>query len=455
MVLIYGVFFMSMPISQARMEDRQHRDIFLLAIGVLVSLAGRTGFARSIHAGEERLVAACAFALPGYALFQIVPLPLAMVAALSPVRAELVRALTPVTGPHWFASLSIVPAATFTHFLLLSSYCAIFFAAWEFADRARENVWALAAPVVLAAAVETLLGFMQLFKGVDSAALRGTYPIRNHLSGLLEMALPFPAMYTFSVPRQASPGGIGAAGMLREGAGAALTVLLATGIMFTLSRGGLVAAMSSVLVMAAVATNWNMPLRRKIGAACLFFALAAGAVYYLTPLTMVSRLEDHNTAGRLSVWREGIGILAQYPLVGCGLGGFESAFLRFKTVEGLFVVDYAHNDYLQLFAELGTIGFLLVAALLSAVSRHVASMTKETSGIRWAALACLGSLTAIVVHSAFDFNLYVAGNAAVLAWIGGIATGLKPEPFPVVGTIEMESIREQESVSPRRSMPSL
>jgi O-antigen ligase len=208
--------------------------------------------------------------------------------------------------------------------------------------------------------------------------------------------------------------------------------------------------------MAALATNWNLPLWKKLATACLFFLLIAVALFGLTPMSLLARLSENNAVGRLSVWREAVGIIPQYPLVGCGLGGFESAFLRFKTVEGLFVADYAHNDYLQLLAELGLAGFLVGAVLLGLVTKRVTRLTADASDIRWVALACIGSLTAIAVHSAFDFNLYVGANAAVLAWICGVAAGLRPPgQFPSAHVVEVErdAVIQRASASRRRSMP--
>jgi O-antigen ligase len=425
--LIYGVFFMGVPISQARIEDRQHRDIFLLAIGALGLVAGLTFRRSGSRTREDRIITGCAIALPCYVLMQIVPMPVALVAVLSPSRAELIRALTPIIGRHEFASLSIVPAATFTHFLLLVSYCLIFFATWSFASRAREKAWVIASPVVVAAALEAILGLTQLFSGNGRTQVSGTYALRNHFAGLLEMALPFPAMYGVANLRQSTARGYAAAASAGGFAVAAgLFALILAGALLSLSRGGLAAIMISVLVMAAVATNWRMSLKRKLITAGVFCLLAMVALFYLTPMSLVARLAQHNTAGRLSVWSEGIALLAQYPLVGCGLGGFESAFLRYKKVEGLLLVDYAHNDYLQLFAELGAVGFLIGLALLGAIAKRVTGVTDDTSEIRWVAVACVGSLTAIAVHSAVDFNLYVAANAAMLAWVCGLATGLTP-----------------------------
>jgi hypothetical protein len=81
----------------------------------------------------------------------------------------------------------------------------------------------------------------------------------------------------------------------------------------------------------------------------------------------------------------------------------------------------------------------LGVVLLGSVARRVTRLADDASDIRWVALACVGSLTAIAVHSAFDFNLYVGANAAVLAWICGIAAGLKPAgQIPRPQRIEVE-----------------
>ena len=147
------------------------------------------------------------------------------------------------------------------------------------------------------------------------------------------------------------------------------------------------------------------------------------------------------------MWREGILVVREFPLTGCGLGGFESAFLKFKTVMGLLKVDYVHNDYLQFLAELGIAGFLVAAVLIGSITRRVARLAGDRSDGRWPALACLGALTAILVHSAFDFNLYTPANAAVLAWICGLGTGMpaSSEGQCDASTTEFASMRRHRS----------
>lgn len=432
-VLIYGVLFMGAPVGQATMDDRRHRDLFLLAVGLLGFAGGVAGWrpvARSViplgasrQTLEDRILLAAAVGLPCYALLQFIPLPVVLVGLFSPARGALLRALEPIVGHRAFASLSIVPAVTFTHFLLFTSYCIIFFVAREFAMRVR-NVWAVTAPVVLAAVLEAIFGLMQYSGG---AAVVGTYTIRNHLAGLLEMALPLAAMYSIAIFRDVSRRDAeGASAMVRAVAGSMVTGLLLAGAVLTLSRGGYCSILASALAIAAFTITRGMSKKKRLAIACLIFACGAVSVFFLTPMEMLGRFSEHTSAGRVAVWRDVPGVIAEYPVFGCGLGGFESAFLKFKTSAPVQIVDYAHNDYLQLLAELGIAGFAIGVMLLGLVVVRVARMAAGPPDERWIGLAVLGSLAAILTHSAFDFNLYVPANAAVLAWICGLGASLMP-----------------------------
>jgi O-antigen ligase len=461
--LMYGIFFQGVAVSQATMEDRRYRDIFLVAIGVLGTIGGLTNARPSVvdraqrtfglcacleaRSREDRIILWTAIALPCYALFQLLPLPVGLVGILSPARGELLRALEPLYGKRAFASLSIAPASTLTHFLLISAYCVIFFAMRKFAKGARGRAWILVSPLVVAAAVEAAMGLAQFFSGGDAPA-RGTYAIRNHLAGLLEMVLPFAVAYTVAA---LTPGLVRERGgnttIPRVFAGSAVTVLLLAGALCTLSRGGLASILASALVIPAMAISRQMSTGRRLYILAAFCVFAAIALFFVTPMSLVARLAEHDSEGRFSIWRESIGVIREFPLTGCGLGAFDAAFLKFKTIMGLTTVDYAHNDYLQFLAELGVAGFLIGAVLFGAVARRVTRIAGERSEVRWLGLACVGSLTAILVHSIVDFNLYTPANAAVLAWICGLGAGLTPSDSSRGGRDFMEAA----SVSRHRS----
>ena len=185
----------------------------------------------------------------------------------------------------------------------------------------------------------------------------------------------------------------------------------------------LVAALSSLSRMAPLAcfaALLVMGILTRSRTAGMLAIAAAVAFAILAPPDLVARFATSFSSGRVPVWRDTLHLIRAYPLFGCGMGGYETAFLKFKTSEFLYDQDYAHNDYLQFLSELGVVGFSIGAAfgvaLLARLRRSLADPAR-----RWLALACAGSLTAILVHSAVDFNLYVPANATLLAWICGVA----------------------------------
>jgi len=154
------------------------------------------------------------------------------------------------------------------------------------------------------------------------------------------------------------------------------------------------------------------------------------AFAFLAPPQLVLRFAEISPEGRLDVAKDTLGLIAAYPIFGTGLGGYESAFEKFKTTGFVLAQDYAHNDYLQFFAELGLIGFLIGSAFLALilVKSVRVGLRNPDPDTRWMGLACTGALVAILIHSFADFNLYVPVNATLLAWICGLAAGLVEAP---------------------------
>jgi hypothetical protein len=105
-----------------------------------------------------------------------------------------------------------------------------------------------------------------------------------------------------------------------------------------------------------------------------------------------------------------------------------------EVAETLLVTDgYAHNDYLQSLAELGLVGFLIVATLIAAVLFHAirAAARDATPDGPARATACVASIAAILLHSTVDFNLYIPASALVLAWISAIASAAMFSSAPI------------------------
>ena len=373
-----------------------------------------------------------ALLLPLYPVLQLLPLPLAVLRLLSPARAAQVDALTPVAGRMRFASLSVMPSATLRLAVTMAACLLIFLVIRELAWRRPERQWTLAFPLIFMAAIEAAIGLAQYFWAWPDGIARGTYVNRNHFAGFLEMALPFAVLYPVAAIRRTRSRRHSPAGpVLKAAPFLVMAGLILAGIVYSFSRMGYVASLVALFVMAAVPVGSRFsPLKRwiAIGGVALI-VLASFAL--LPPYRLIMRFSEITATdtltseGRVELWGETLPLIATYPVFGCGLGGFESAFRPFRVSEPLSRADYAHNDYLQYLAEMGAVGFLLAGLLLIALFRAAARAAgcpqPET---RWLGLATTGAMTAILLHSLADFNLYIPANAMCLAWITGIASGL-------------------------------
>jgi O-antigen ligase len=324
-------------------------------------------------------------------------------------------------------------------------------------------VWLLAAPLVIIASLEAILGLSQFYLTAGQIPAHGTYVNRNHFAGLLEMALPFALMYSVAVLRRnryrwSSP--------LRPAlvacAGFSIAALLLLGTLHSLSRMGFVCAVFSVLFCGVFSFSG---VKRLVPVA----ALAALLFVFLPSDQLIERFGDLDFSDglsrqdRLQLWRETLPLIAAYPVFGCGLGGYESAFMPHKISYPLVTDDYAHNDYLQSLAELGLVGFLIVATLIAAVLFQGirAALRHATPDGRALATACVASIAAILLHSTVDFNLYIPANALVLAWISAIASAAMFSsapipaahgPVPQVLEITCETVTAAKSPMRRASM---
>src|ERR1039457_4046230 len=137
-------------------------------------------------------------------LLQLVPLPPALVALLSPYRYHALQAARIALGrdPLAWMALSAAPAATLAGLLFVVPAMAAFLAAGEMARWWAGRMWLVAAPVLVLAWLEAVLGLVQFFfmrmAGPDAASVSGTYVNRDHFAGLLEMAFPLAVMGALS-----------------------------------------------------------------------------------------------------------------------------------------------------------------------------------------------------------------------------------------------------------------
>jgi len=291
--------------------------------------------------------------------------------------------------------------------------------------------------------VQYLTGWQRIFGYVKKYNLEeatGTYINRNHFAGFLEMVIPFGVALVLyenaKLPRRVVAGRnarikrvLGGKKLSRIGLWLLAATVMVAGLLFSLSRMGIISAVASLAVMAAFSG-----FQRKLGLwfaagimACgIILVLWMGAGPALGRFGTISEEYASADESRWSLWRDTARLIGGHPLLGSGLGTFPVAFTRVQsTFLGRFV-NHAHNDYLELASDLGIPAAALfwgsTGALLVRVARKAAS--SEVSFERAMALGCLGSMAAILLHSLTDFNLYIPANAMVFSLILGLATSI-------------------------------
>ncbi len=417
--------------------DPQEWNACLLGIGLIAGLYG--AFGPQIQTVRlDRTVGICMLAILGLVVIQLVPLPGVLVHMLSPARFDLQAAAEPLTGGQaHFLTLTATPYQTAQYLLTLSGYAIVILLVRRLSQTWRDTPWKVVWPILVISGFEAVLGCYQAYL-VAGAEAKGTYRNRDHYAALLEMALPFALTYPIAALSARSRLEAPVRAAVKACVGIAVFVLLLAGVILSLSRGAFLASLVAILVMVGMLFSvrpWNRvragtvrPWLRWVGLA-FASALVIGVFLYLPTDALVDRLatlpRTEGVSGEIRVqnWRDTRGLIRDYPLFGCGVGSYGSCFLRYKKVTPMLTTDYAHNDYLQVLAEFGVFGF---AAGLILVARLVLSAVRgarrnSSADEQCVAIACVGAMVAILLHSFVDFNMYVPANGFECAWILGIA----------------------------------
>ena len=248
-----------------------------------------------------------------------------------------------------------------------------------------------------------------------SSWIYGPYINHNHYAGLMEMLVPIPLVLSLRSHERSG---------LRKAAVVASAVM-ATTIFLSGSRGGMVAFMCELILLACVLI-WKQGFGRSLFSSRLTLALFAalflsflgwvGGHEAMDRLFNVESTRHEITAGlRLAIDRDLLKMFPHRPFLGWGLGTFEYVYPQFRSFYTSYHIDEAHNDYLQLLIELGVAGFIAMTWFLCLVfrsaSKKLSNWPTDINGS--VALVALLGVTGILIHSLVDFNLQVPANAAM------------------------------------------
>ena len=123
-----------------------------------------------------------------------------------------------------------------------------------------------------------------------------------------------------------------------------------------------------------------------------------------------------------------------HPTLGAGLGAYGDAFPAFKSAHGEVRTTHAEDDALELLAESGLAGVVIVVWLAALAARGLADRLRHGRDPfrKSIAVGAAGAVAALAVHSLFDFNLRLPANALVFASLLGLAAAPR-EPARRIG----------------------
>jgi O-antigen ligase len=240
----------------------------------------------------------------------------------------------------------------------------------------------------------------------------GPYVNHNHYAGLMELLVPIPLILALS--------------RLAEDRERIVAAIVAAVMVCTLflsgSRGGMLAILVELAFLGVVLFRHKKRIRTAVGLGA-FAVVLVGMLTWLGGKELTQRVSSisHETRTeisggmRVSIDRDTVRMFRSKPVLGWGLDTFPVVYPQFRSFYTNFFINEAHDDYLQLLAETGVIGFAIMLWFVVVVYRNglrkIGNWMSEVSGS--VTLACLLGFTGILVHSLVDFNLHIPANAAI------------------------------------------
>jgi O-antigen ligase len=193
------------------------------------------------------------------------------------------------------------------------------------------------------------------------------------------------------------------------------------------SRAGTLATLaglSAMLALGILITNRGAARQLSVAMAAVLGVLVFGLIG-LSGNTLAFRLQGLVDAGgvdaaRLALWGAARRMISDAPLLGLGLGTFPDAYPLYASQVLPFVMDKAHNDYLEFAAGLGLPAAVAWWAAWTLLVFDCARGVFRRRRNRQFVILALGASVLIAVHSAFDFSLQIPAVAFFYATLMGI-----------------------------------
>lgn len=340
------------------------------------------------------------------------------------------------------SSLSLAPYQTRLAIVQLVVYFIFFAAALTFINN-QKRLRKIVLTIIIFAALMAFFGILQRLVNLD--AIYGLRPFNQ--------AIPFASFinqHHFAAFMEMTLGvtlGLLLGGAMEKNKRIFLVfavVIMGIAIIFTSSRGGMLSLLGVIVfiitanILQKPVTETDAPAGKGknysrglafIGSGLILILMLFGSVLLLGGDESLLRgigVEgaDDLTNGRSHFWQIAWQIFLDYPFLGAGLDSFAFTFPNYDTWNGSYRLEQAHNDYLQILADAGIMGFICVAAFIFLLFKQGLQTVRQSSDSfrRNTAVGALAGCCGILIHSFFDFPLRTPSNALFFLTLAALTT---------------------------------
>jgi O-antigen ligase len=424
----------------------------MLAAAAAIGVYGWTS-ARPRHRAPVRGVAFALAVVAAVVAIQLIPLPAAWLARVSPATDAIARqydlqyAAAPANGGAAWHAVSIAPAATAQGLAMFVALSVFLAGATAMMPRVRVP-WLIRRVAALGLAI-ALFGIIQrgtfnnriywVWTPINTPGNAfGPFVNRNHFAGWMLMAAALTAGYICALLVEHGPrrqlswrqrlASLSSSDANRASFAACALAVMALSIVWTLSRSGIVAfAIATMLLAADVSTRFRG--RRRIATVLFLLIVVAFAVSWKGIDTVYDWFSHTSTLEwRFDLWRDTMAIVRDFPWLGTGLNTYGLSTLVYPMTDRTRHAVEAHSDYVQLLSEGGIVLSLAAALVLLQLARAIRAAFAEpqTPSLYWVRTGATIGLVAIGIQELTDFSLQMPGNAVLFALLAAVAMHRPP-----------------------------
>jgi O-antigen ligase/tetratricopeptide (TPR) repeat protein len=237
-------------------------------------------------------------------------------------------------------------------------------------------------------------------------------------------------------------------------------LLLGTIALFLLSTRSTFVGLAIIIILFAATTFYfrdKKDIKESLGR-MLFFVLPVVVAFFISNLIIANatdtaeesimngavtariqsiKLENNASSGRLHLWEGAIDYATKHPFVGAGYGNWKLASIPYEKefTNDLFVPYHSHNDFLEMFADLGIVGGLCFGLmfLLFPIYAFTIWRNKDAKAFHLPATISFMAVTCYAVDAFLNFPAErtamqtMLAISAALVWIP--LGHLKPTPL--------------------------